>query len=68
MTLTNMLFTVEEPENFGGGYDKNFKHKTLKIWMCCNQVRSQEFEMEQLFYWSGGGAPSAQKFCIFLQK
>ena len=29
--------------------DKNFKHKTSKIWMCCNQVRSQKFAMERLF-------------------
>ena len=59
---------VADQENFGGGDDKNFKPKTSKIRMCCNQARSQKFAMERLFYGSGGGAPSAQKFCIFLQK
>ena len=32
-----------------GGDNKNFKHKTSKIRMCCNQVRSQKFAMERLF-------------------
>ena len=54
--------SVVDPENFGGGYDKNFKHKTSKIRMCCNQAHSQKFAMEQLFQGSEGGAPSAQKF------
>ena len=40
---------VADPENFGWGDDKNFKHKTSKIRMLCNQVRSQKFAMEQLF-------------------
>ena len=30
------------------GDDKNFKHKTTKIRMCCNQARSQKFAMERL--------------------
>ena len=41
--------SVADPENFGGGDDKNFKHKTSKIRMCCNQARSQKFAMERLF-------------------
>ena len=32
------------------------------------QARSQKFAMGELFWGSGGGAPSPQKFCIFLQK
>ena len=40
---------VADPENFDGGHDKNFKHKTSKIRMFCNQARSQKFAMEQLF-------------------
>ena len=32
------------------------------------KARCQKFAMEGLFWESGGGAPSAQKFCIFLQK
>ena len=31
------------------------------------QVRSQKFAMRGLFWGSGGTAPSARKFCIFLQ-
>ena len=31
------------------------------------QARSQKFAMGGLFWESGGGAPSARKFCIFLQ-
>ena len=31
-------------------------------------ARSQKFEMGRLFGGSGGFAPSARKFCIFLQK
>ena len=44
-----MAQPVADPENFGGGDDKNFKHKTSKIRMFCNQARSQKFAMEQLF-------------------
>ena len=40
---------MADPENFGGGDDKNFKHKTSNIRMCCNQARSQKFVMERLF-------------------
>ena len=40
--------TEANPENFGGGDDKNFKHKTSKIRMCCNQAHSQKFAMERL--------------------
>ena len=41
---------MADPENFGGGGDdKNFKNKTSKIRMCCNQARSQKFAMERLF-------------------
>ena len=29
---------VADPENFGGGDNKNFKHKTSKIRMCCSNV------------------------------
>ena len=32
-----------------GGDDKNFKRKTSKIRMCCNQARSQKVAMERLF-------------------
>ena len=32
------------------------------------QARSQKFAMGGLFWGSGGGAPSAQKFCIFFAK
>ena len=32
------------------------------------QARSQKFAMGGLFWGSGGGAPSARKFCIFFQK
>ena len=32
------------------------------------QARSQKFAMGGLFGGSGGGAPSARKFCIVLQK
>ena len=41
--------------------------KTLAI---CEHARSQKFAMrKELFWGSGGGAPSAPKFCIFfLQK
>ena len=42
------LVPVEDPENFGGGDDKNFKHKTSKIRMCCNQAHSQKFAIERL--------------------
>ena len=31
------------------GDDKNFKHKTSKIRMCCNQARSQKFAMQRQF-------------------
>ena len=47
--LNMELPAVADPENFGGGDDKNFKHKTSKIQMFCNQARSQKFAMEQLF-------------------
>ena len=40
---------MADPENFGGGDDKNFKHKISKIRMCCNQAHSQKFAMEGLF-------------------
>ena len=41
---------VADPENFGGGGgDKNFKHKTSKIRMCCNQACSQKFAIKRLF-------------------
>ena len=30
---------MADPEIFGGGDDKNFKHKTSKIRMFCNQAR-----------------------------
>ena len=56
---------MADPENFVGGDDKNFKHKTSKIRMFCNQARSQKFAMEQLFLRSGGEAPSAQSFAFF---
>ena len=49
VTITSMANSVADPENFGGGDDKNFKLKTSKIRMFCNQARSQKFAMEQLF-------------------
>ena len=33
-----------------------------------NQARSQKFALGGLIFGSWGGAPSARKFCIFLQK
>ena len=29
---------VADPENFGGGDNKNFKHKTSRIRICCSNL------------------------------
>ena len=56
---------MADSEIFGGGDDKNFKHQTSKIWMCCNQARSQKFAMEQLFLGSGVEPPALKNFAFF---
>ena len=47
-----------------------FEHSRFRnlLTMTLVQARSQKFAMGGLFGGSGGGAPSARKFCIFLQK
>ena len=52
-----------------------WNHQGMNIRFACQsaiyssmQARSQKFEMGGAVWGSEGGAPSARKFCIFLQK
>ena len=59
------MLSVADPENFGGGDDKNFKHKTSKIRMCCTRRVVRNLQWRGCFRGLGVEPPALKNFAFF---